>query len=33
MHSQNKVHGNLRPEYLGYDETNDNYMLMENLKD
>ncbi len=33
MHRSNKVHGNIRPGYIGFDSDKNNYMLMENLKD
>lgn len=29
MHSNGVTHGNIRPEYIGYDARNKNYMLMD----
>jgi len=33
LHSKNRVHGNVRPEYIGHDKESDTFMMMENLKD
>lgn len=31
MHQNGLTHGNIRPEYIGYDAKNNNYLLMDRI--
>jgi len=33
MHNRNIIHGNIRPEYIGFDKNTNEYLVMENLND
>ena len=33
MHKNEKIHGDVKPSYIGYYRENDTYALTENLKD
>lgn len=33
MHSKGLTHGDIRPEYIGYDSTSNNYLLLDRFGD